>query len=77
MEPLPARGLKSGHSNKNAQNICMLKWDFAYTFEFGEIPKILWQAEQAGKLGRQKILNIIFLYLNTGIYNLYHMLENT
>ena len=49
----------------------------ANTIEFGEIPHILQQAEQAGKLGRQKLLHIIFLYPNTEINNLHHMLENT
>ena len=53
-------------------------WHFETTsLEFGEILKICKLAEQAGKLGRPKILPIIFLYTNTEMCNLHQMLENT
>ena len=43
--------------------------------EFGEILKILWHAKQAGS--RQKIQYTTFLYPNTEMCNLHHMLKNT
>ena len=47
------------------------------TIEFGEIPQICKQAQQAGKLGRPKTQYIVFLYHNTEMHILRHMLDYT
>ena len=44
-------------------------------FWFGVIPKICSWAEETGKSGRPKIWCIIFLFPNTEMCNLHHMLE--
>ena len=43
--------------------------------QFGEMPKIWMNTEQAGKLGRINTWDIVFLYPNREMCNLHHMLE--